>query len=144
MQAPVYLLLIPLFCIQTLYAQLEEDKAMHFAAGAISGSVGAVVASEISDNNKYWTLAGSVVGSLLAGTVKEAIDQQRYNGWDNTDLGATVLGGISAGVTINLFTGKSRKPKLRQEVILVGQENNPQLVPFQYKTTKLISQVITE
>ena len=125
MQSPVCLLLIPVFCIQTLKAQLEEDKAMHFAAGAVSGSVGAMVASEISDKNKYWTLAGSVLGSLLAGSVKEAIDQQRYNGWDNADLGATVLGGISAGVTINLFTGKSRKPKLRQEVFLARQDSDP-------------------
>lgn len=144
MQYPVCLLLIPLLCIQTLSAQLEEDKALHFAAGAISGSVGAMVASEISDKNKFWTLAGSLAGSLLAGTVKEAIDQQRYNGWDNADLGATVLGGISAGVTINLFTGKSKKPKLPQEVFLVRQDGDTIFIPYRDQTIAPIVEIKTE
>ena len=118
-RSSLYLLVVCILSMNTLLAQVEEDKALHFAAGAVTGGVGALVASEISENNKFWTLAGSVAGSLLAGTVKEAIDQKRYNGWDNADLGATVLGGVSAGVTFNIFTGKSKKPKLKQEVFLV-------------------------
>ena len=118
-RSSLYLLVVCILSMNTLLAQVEEDKALHFAAGAVTGGVGALVASEISENNKFWTLAGSVAGSLLAGTLKEAIDQKRYNGWDNADLGATVLGGVSAGVTFNIFTGKSKKPKLKQEVFLV-------------------------
>ncbi len=102
-----------------MQAQVQDDKALHFSAGAISGAAGALVASEISDNNKFWTFAGSVTASLLAGAIKETIDQRNYNGWDNADLGATVLGGVSAGVTFNIFTGKSKRPRLKQEVFLV-------------------------
>lgn len=118
----IIILLMTVICTNYLAAQLEEDKTLHFAAGAITGGIGALVASEISDNNKFWTLAGSVAGSLLAGTVKEAVDQHRYNGWDNADLGATVLGGVSAGVSFNIFTGKSKSPKIKQEVFLVRLE----------------------
>ncbi|WP_411031751.1 hypothetical protein [Spongiimicrobium sp. 3-5] len=90
-------------------AQLESDKVLHFGAGALSGALGALVAHELSDGNRGWTFAGSVGASLLAGLAKEAIDQRDNNAWDNGDLAATVLGGITVGVTIDIFTAKKRR-----------------------------------
>ena len=93
------------------YAQIEQDDILHFSAGMLAGAGGALISSEISDGNRFWTFAGAVAASALAGTIKEAIDEKKYNGWSNRDLGATVLGGISAGITIDLFTAKRKKRK---------------------------------
>ena len=50
-----------------------------------------------------------VGGSLVAGLAKEAIDKNRYGVWDNGDLAATVAGGVTVGVVIELFRGKNRR-----------------------------------
>ena len=109
---PVLLFLIALLCLQSLSAQIAEDKALHFAAGAVIGGVGGWVASEISDKNDAWIIAGAVGSSLLAGVIKESIDAGKEdNSWDNGDIAATALGGLTVGVTISIFNGKSKKKK---------------------------------
>lgn len=102
-------------------AQIQEDKALHFLGGNLYGLVGAGVASQLSDGNRVWTFAGSIGGSLLIGLAKEAIDQRQYNGWDNGDLLATVLGGVAVGVTIDIF--KQKKKRKRDELFkqAIGQ-----------------------
>jgi hypothetical protein len=47
----------------------------------------------------------------LAGLAKEALDKGNGKEWDNSDIGATTLGGITIGVTIDLFSAKARKRK---------------------------------
>jgi hypothetical protein len=37
------------------------------------------------------------------------LDKGKGKKWENSDIGATVLGGITIGVTIDLFTAKARK-----------------------------------
>jgi len=96
------------------YGQLEKDKALHFLGGNLYGLVGAGVASQLSKGNRTWTFVGSLGGSLLIGLAKEAIDQNQYNGWDNGDLFATVLGGAAVGVTIDIF--KQKKKRKRDEI----------------------------
>ncbi|MCM4151303.1 hypothetical protein DHD05_06850 [Arenibacter sp. N53] len=105
------------FSTLSICAQLQEDKVKHFAAGALSGAIGADIADRISDGNRYWRIAGAFASSLLAGLAKEAYDEQRYNGWDNRDLTATVLGGVSVGVTIDIF---SEKKKRRNKEMLIS------------------------
>lgn len=90
-------------------AQVQQDKILHFGIGALSGAAGALVAYELSNKNRFWTVTGAVATSLLAGIAKEAYDERKSNSWDNADLGATVLGGITVGVTIELFTKKNGK-----------------------------------
>ena len=108
--------IVLIFSSHSLSGQVEQDKALHFAAGVVSGALGGFIASEISDKNRFWIMTGSIGTSLLAGLAKEAIDQNRNDGaWDNADLGFTVLGGVTAGVTLSLFTGK-KKRKRQQEV----------------------------
>ena len=108
------IVLILFFLVTNAYGQLEQDKALHFLGGNLYGMVGAGVASQISKGNRAWTFAGSVGGSLLIGIAKEAIDQNQYNGWDNADLLATVLGGASVGLTIDVF--KQKKKRKRDEL----------------------------
>ena len=102
-------LFILLSSMSQLHAQLENDKVLHFGAGALSGAAGAFIASELSDGDRAWTYIGAVGTSLLAGLAKESIDKNNGNEWDNGDFAATVLGGITVGVTIDLFRGKKRR-----------------------------------
>ncbi|MDC6388633.1 hypothetical protein PP182_08055 [Maribacter sp. PR1] len=95
-------------------SQVSEDKVLHFVGGNLFGMVGAGLANQISDGNRAWTFAGSVGGSLLIGLAKEGIDQNQYGGWDNEDLLATVLGGVTVGVTIDIF--KQKKKRKREQL----------------------------
>lgn len=107
-------ILILFFLITNAYGQIAQDKALHFLGGNLYGLVGAGVASQISKGNRAWTFAGSIGGSLLIGLAKEAIDENQYNGWDNADLLATVLGGATVGLTIDIF--KQKKKRKRDEL----------------------------
>ncbi|WP_222983754.1 hypothetical protein [Flagellimonas meishanensis] len=96
------------------HGQVERDKALHFLGGNLFGLAGAGIAKQASDGNRIWTFIGSVAGSAIIGVAKEAVDAgQRDNGWDNDDLAATVLGGVTVGVTIDLFSKKDDKRRLR-------------------------------
>ena len=67
-------------CALPLCAQLEQDKVKHFAAGTLSGAIGADIADGFSGGNRYWRIAGAVTSSLLAGLAKEAYDEHKYGG----------------------------------------------------------------
>lgn len=101
-------------CVLKVHSQIGEDKVLHFVGGNLFGMVGAGLANQISDGNRAWTFVGSVGGSLLIGLAKEGIDQNQYGGWDNSDLLATVLGGVSVGVTIDVF--KQKKKRKREQL----------------------------
>lgn len=96
------------------FSQLQEDKVLHFLGGNLFGLVGAGVANQISDGDRTWTFVGSIGGSLLIGLAKESIDKSQYDGWDNNDLLATVLGGLAVGVSIDIF--KQRKKRRREQL----------------------------
>ena len=103
--------------LHAVQGQIERDKALHFVGGNLYGLAGAGIAKQISDGNRWWTFAGAIGGSALIGIGKEAVDaSQRENGWDNEDLWATILGGASVGVTIDIFTNhkKDKERKLAE------------------------------
>lgn len=89
--------------------QVKQDKVLHFAAGAISGAAGAFIASEISNRNRFWTVTGAIAASLLTGLTKETLDKRDGRAWRNADVAATVLGGVTVGVSIELFSKKNGK-----------------------------------
>nr|WP_298997747.1 hypothetical protein [uncultured Allomuricauda sp.] len=98
----------------TMHGQIERDKALHFVGGGLFGLVGAGVAKKASEGNRVWTFVGAVAGSTLIGLAKESVDaSQRDNGWDNDDLIATILGGVTVGLTIELFSKKDKDGRLR-------------------------------
>lgn len=117
-----------LFMQFTLRGQIEEDKALHFAAGAVSGAAGALIASKISKRNRFWTVTGSVAASLIAGLTKEAIDKGNGGKWDNGDLAATVLGGVTVGVSIELFSKKSGKYYVKRKKSAKKRKKNDKLM----------------
>ena len=111
----ILLVLLSLIGTQSVTAQVQNDKIKHFVAGAVIGTGGGLLASELSDKNTFWIITGAVGSSLIAGAVKEAIDANKENNsWNNGDLAATGLGGLTAGVTISIFTGKSKRKKAAQ------------------------------
>lgn len=120
-----------LLFVSQLHAQIERDKALHFLGGNLFGLAGAGIAKQASDGDRVWTFVGSVAGSALIGIAKESIDAgQREGGWDNDDLAATVLGGVTVGVTIELFSKK--RDKRRPMGSLTTQHLN--LEDFQVQT----------
>ena len=123
------------------HGQVERDKALHFLGGNLFGLAGAGIAKQMSDGNRVWTFVGSVAGSALIGVAKEAVDAgQEGNQWDNEDLAATVLGGVTVGVTIELFSKKNDKKRLR------GQYTQTNKNDFDYqlkaKTEALVLETI--
>jgi hypothetical protein len=116
------LIFICIICAQMAKGQIQQDKALHFLGGNLYGMVGAGVADQISKGDRTWTFVGSLGGSLLIGLAKEAIDESQYGGWDNQDLLATVLGGASVGVTIDVFKQrkKRKREKLFRDAVSVG------------------------
>ncbi|WP_176621418.1 MULTISPECIES: hypothetical protein [Flavobacteriaceae] len=96
------------------HAQIGRDKVLHFVGGSLFGLAGAGIAKHATEGNRVWTFVGAVTGSAIAGVAKEAIDAgQQDNGWDNEDLAATILGGITVGIAIDLFSKKDSNGRLR-------------------------------
>jgi len=91
--------------------EIPKDKQMHFVAGTITGTLGyEYVYSKTKDRKKAF-IAG-VVTAIAVGICKETLDStQPGNKFDLRDLTATTLGGITVGVTINLFDKKKKKKK---------------------------------
>lgn len=121
------------------YGQVERDKALHFLGGSLFGLAGAGIAKQASDGNRVWTFVGSVAGSALIGVAKEAVDSgQKENGWDNDDLAATVLGGVTVGVTIDIFSKKKDKKRLRGNYTQNDEQN------FDFKLKKNTEALVLE
>ena len=129
MRLPITSILVMLLFVQfSMRSQIEEDKALHFAAGAFSGAAGALIASKISKRNRFWTVTGSVAASLVAGLAKEAIDKGNGGKWDNGDLAATVLGGVTVGVSIELFSKKEGKYYVKRKKSAKKKNKNDKLM----------------
>ena len=56
----------------------------------------------------FW---GSIATSFVVGYVKETNDKKKDSTFDNRDLLATTLGGISIGITFDIFTRNGKKNK---------------------------------
>jgi len=111
------------------HGQVERDKALHFLGGNLFGLAGAGIAKQASEGNRIWTFVGSVAGSTLIGLAKETVDAgQRDNGWDNDDLAATILGGVTVGVTIDLFAKKDDRKRLRGRYSNLNLKKRKQLI----------------
>lgn len=119
------LILLLTFSVHYLQGQVDQDKALHFLGGNLYGLAGAGIAKQISDGNRWWTFVGAIGGSTLIGLGKEAVDSgQRENGWDNDDLLATILGGATVGVTIDIFTDHKRDTRKRKGSLTVEKKHD--------------------
>ncbi len=88
---------------------ISNDGEYHVAAGAlISGATYTIIYSKTKNKSKaFWYSLGA---SALAGIAKEAYDSTKsWNKFDSADATATVVGGLTASVTLSLFVGKKKK-----------------------------------
>jgi len=88
------------------YSQIPYDKQLHFVAGAMTGaSIHAVTYNITKNRRKAWIWSMGFV--LVVGLAKEIDDEIRYKGgFDIEDLGVTLLGGLSANITFEIFKKK--------------------------------------
>ena len=98
--------------------EIPKDKQMHFAAGTITGTLGyEYVYSKTGDKNQ--ALAAGVLTSMIAGIGKEVYDSfQPKNRFDQQDVAATILGGVTVSLTIKLNLvnfGKEAKKKKKKK-----------------------------
>ena len=104
-------IIIPLllfFSISNAQLLAENDKQKHYAAGALIGGItyGVILQETENKNLAFW---GSIASSFVAGYVKETRDKNSGHYFDNRDLLATTIGGLSVGVTFDIFTRNGKK-----------------------------------
>jgi len=107
---PTLLFILLLLTFTPSHSQLlsENDKQKHFAAGALLGGISYGIILQETENKKlaFW---GSIATSFVAGYIKETSDKNSGYYFDNRDLLATTLGGLSVGVTFDIFTRNGKK-----------------------------------
>ncbi|TDT37978.1 hypothetical protein CLV90_3812 [Maribacter spongiicola] len=91
-------------------AQDPGNAAKHIGAGVVIGVAGGYAADKISNGQKGWKWAGAVGSSLLAGLAKEGIyDQSKGYEWETRDVLYTTLGGVLAGMALDVLTSNTRR-----------------------------------
>ena len=86
----------------------QQDKQLHFIAGAIAGGLGYKWSYDKHKNKKKAFIAG-VCSSLAVGLVKELYDSRTGGTVEIGDVAATTLGGLTVGFTIPLFQNKNNR-----------------------------------
>jgi uncharacterized protein YfiM (DUF2279 family) len=106
MKTILLLILLSLSFNSTAQLLTEQDKQLHFAGGVLVGA-GTYTLIYAKTKNKKKALIYSIASSILVGTLKELSDsREKGNRFDKRDLLATTYGGLTIGVTFNIFTKK--------------------------------------
>ena len=109
-----------IFCVNSsiCYAQFISDKGeLHVIAGAVTSATTYTIVYSTTKNKKkaFWYSLGA---SALVGIAKEVYDDaQVTNNPDSADILATVVGGITASLTLSLFVGKKKR---KNKTVLVN------------------------
>ncbi|WP_405395996.1 hypothetical protein [Maribacter sp. Asnod2-G09] len=106
-----FIILFFTFIISTnLSAQDPGNAAKHIGAGVVIGVAGGYAADRISNGQKGWKWAGAVGSSLVVGLAKEGIyDQSKGYEWETRDVLYTTLGGVLAGMALDVLTSNTRR-----------------------------------
>ena len=107
------------FTLSITNAQIQDDKKLHFAAGAIASGIGYEYVYS-KTQNKEQALAAGILTSITAGIGKEIYDSlQKKNQFDQHDVAATVLGGVSFSLVIKLdainFGSEAKRKKKKRK-----------------------------
>ena len=107
------------FTLSITNAQIQDDKKLHFAAGALASAVGYEYVYSKTQNKEH-ALAAGILTSIAAGIGKEIYDSlQKKNQFDQHDVAATVLGGISFSFVIKLdainFGSEAKRKKKKRK-----------------------------
>ena len=106
-------LLLPIlsFSQEKVFSKIPLDKSAHLLAGS---TISAVTYSIVYDKtkSKKKALLYSLATPLIIGTLKEVYDSnQPRNRFNNGDLGATVLGGLSVTLVFDIFCRDKKQYK---------------------------------
>ena len=109
-------LIIALLISTVGYSQVD-DKVLHFAGG---GAFGTAAWTHVysKTQNKVKATVWSTIAAIGIGVIKEAIDENNYKGWDNKDLMFTALGGLTAGLTLDLIISKKTTKYKRKKSLM--------------------------
>ena len=113
------LAIVLFFTLSITNAQIQDDKKLHFAAGAIASGIGYEYVYS-KTQNKEQALAAGILTSIAAGIGKEIYDSlQKKNQFDQHDVAATVLGGVSFSLVIKLdainFGSEAKRKKKKRK-----------------------------
>jgi uncharacterized protein YfiM (DUF2279 family) len=84
------------------YGQIDKEHQLHFAAGAVTSSATYLYVYHKTKDRKKAKIYG-LASAFVVGLGKELYDEYKYKGYDNKDLIATVLGGVTLTFTIDIF-----------------------------------------
>lgn len=90
-----------------LYTDPSKDKLRHFSAGYVAGNLttGAlqIIIPKNQKNRKLYAFLGGVGASVVVGVGKEYWDSLGHGQVEFKDALATIAGGFSGSITINLY-----------------------------------------
>jgi hypothetical protein len=90
-----------------LYTDPSRDKLRHFSAGYVAGNLttGAlqILIPKTQKNKKLYAFLGGVGASVVIGLGKEFWDSLGHGQVEFKDALATITGGVSGSLTINLY-----------------------------------------
>ena len=99
-------LLLLLITSTIAFGQIPHDKKLHAIAGGVTS---AIVYRIVDVNTNKNALLYAIASAITIGAAKELYDEIKYNGWDNKDLLATTLGGLTVSFTFELTKRKNRR-----------------------------------
>jgi uncharacterized protein YfiM (DUF2279 family) len=115
----LFIITLILFIKTTMFGQTtynpfvllkENDKQLHFSAGVVTSALGYTWSYNKHQDKKRAMITG-LCTSLAAGVAKELLDNIRGGDFDERDIFATTLGGVSMSVTIPIFQPKKKRYK---------------------------------
>jgi hypothetical protein len=90
-----------------LYTDPSRDKLRHFSAGYVAGNLTTgvlqILIPKDQRNRKLYAFLGGVGVSVVIGVGKEYWDSLRHGQVEFKDALATIAGGVSGSLTINLY-----------------------------------------
>jgi len=113
---------------QSYDKELSPEHRLHFLVGATASSMAYDFTYRKTQNKKkaFWN---GVSASIGVGIVKESIDAAvRNSEIDKNDLFSAVLGGISAGITINILNKRNKNKKQFKQYGKFYEKHNRKLI----------------
>lgn len=113
---------------QSYDKELSPEHRLHFLVGATASSM-AYDFTYKKTQNKNKAFWNGVSASIGVGIVKETIDAAvRDSDIDKNDLFSAVLGGISAGITINILNKRDKNKKQFKQYGKFYDRHNKKLI----------------
>jgi len=113
---------------QSYDKELSPEHRLHFLVGATASSM-AYDFTYRKTQNKNKAFWNGVTASIGVGIVKESIDAAvRDSDIDKNDLFSAILGGVTAGITINILNSTKKNKKQFKQYGKFYERHNKKLI----------------